>query len=82
MLHFPLRSEKVDFIEAVKTRGPTMEDAEVGHRTTSLCHLAHISIQLGGIKLAWDPDKEVFPGNDAANKLTVRPPMRGPWSLT
>lgn len=81
-LQFPLRSEKVDFIEAVKTRGPTLEDAEVGHRTTSLCHLAHISIQLGGVKLAWDPDKEVFPGNDAANKLAVRPPMRGPWSLS
>ncbi|MFO1531698.1 MAG: hypothetical protein U1F77_18665 [Kiritimatiellia bacterium] len=61
---------------------PTLEDAEVGHFHHLLCHLAHISIQLGGVKLAWDPDKEVFPGNDAANKLAVRPPMRGPWSLS
>ena len=78
---FPLRGEKEDFIQACKTRGQTMEDAEVGQRTTSLCHLAHIAIQLGGVKLAWDPDKEIFPGNDAANKLTKRPPMRAPWSF-
>ena len=80
-IHFPLKSEKEDFIDCVKNRGRTLEDEEVGHRTTSLCHLAHIAIKLGGAKLAWDPDKEVFIGNDEANKLTKRPPMRGPWTL-
>ena len=80
-IRFPLRGEKEDFIEACKTRGQTMEDAEVGQRTTSLCHLAHIAIQLGGVKLRWDPDKEVFTDNAAANQLTKRPPMRAPWSL-
>ena len=80
-MHFPLRSEKDDFIACVRSRGQTLEDAEVGQRTTSLCHLAHIAVQLGGVKLAWDPDKEVFPGNDAANKLVNRPPLRGPWKL-
>lgn len=49
--------------------------------TTSLCHLAHIAIQLGGVKLNWDPAKEAFIDNVAANKLTQRPPMRAPWSL-
>jgi hypothetical protein len=80
-IRFPLRSEKADFIEACKTRGQTIEDAEVGQRTTSLCHLAHIAIQLGGTKLRWDPDQERFPDNEAANKLLKRPPMRGPWRL-
>ena len=80
--HFPLRSEKADFIECIKSRGRTLEDEEVGQRTTSLCHLAHIAIQLGGVKLAWDPEKETFPGNAAANKLINRPPMRAPWKLT
>ncbi|MDR3676496.1 MAG: Gfo/Idh/MocA family oxidoreductase [Acidobacteriota bacterium] len=56
-IHFPLKSDKQDFIDAVKTRGQTLEDAEVGHRTTSVCHLAHISIQTGK-KLNWDPVKE------------------------
>jgi predicted dehydrogenase len=80
-IRFPLRSERADFIESVKSRKPTMEDAEVGHRTTSLCHLAHIAIQLGGKTLKWDPDKEVFPGNDTANRLLNRPTMRTPWTL-
>lgn len=71
-IHFPLKSEKQDFIDAVKTRGQTLEDAEVGHRTTSLCHLGHIAIQVGG-KLAWDPDKERFADSDAANRLIDRP---------
>jgi predicted dehydrogenase len=80
-LRFPLRSERVDFIDAVKTRGRTMEDAEVGQRTISLCHLAYVSIQRGGVTLAWDPVKERFPGDEAANRLLMPPPPRAPWSL-
>jgi myo-inositol 2-dehydrogenase / D-chiro-inositol 1-dehydrogenase len=80
-IHFPLRSEKTDFIECIKHRGRTLEDEEVGQRTTSLCHLAHIAIQLGGVKLTWDPENETFPGNATANKLINRPPMRAPWKL-
>ena len=60
-IHFPLKTEKADFIDAVKSRGQTLEDAEVGQRTTSLCHLAHISIKLGGAKLAWDRTRRHFP---------------------
>ena len=80
-IHFPLKSEKQDFIDAVKTRGQTLEDAEVGQRTTSLCHLAHIAIQLGGVSLRWDPEHETFPNQDAANKLLNRTPLRAPWRL-
>jgi hypothetical protein len=80
-IHYPLKSEKQDFIDAIKSRGQTLEDAEVGQRTTSLCHLAHISIQLGGVKLSWNPDREQFVDNAAANNLVTRPPMRKPWTL-
>ena len=79
--HLPLKHELQDFIDCVKTRGRTLENEEVGHRTTSLCHLANISIKLGGQKLRWDPDKEEFIDNDAANTLRFRPPMREPWTL-
>ena len=65
-IHFPLKSDKQDFIDAVKTRGRTLEDEEVGHRTTSLCHLGHIAIRLGQT-LKWDPQQEHFVGNDEAN---------------
>jgi len=71
-IHFPFKSDKRDFIDAVKTRGKTLEDEEVGHRTTSLCHLGHIAIQAGE-KLKWDPDKERFVDNDAANALLEKP---------
>ena len=57
----------------MKTRGRTLEDAEVGQRTISLCHLAYISIQRGGATLRWDPVKERFPDDEAANTLSDRP---------
>jgi predicted dehydrogenase len=79
-VHFPLLHEKRDFLDAVKTRGQTLADAEVGHRTASLGHLGHIAIQLGR-KLRFDPDKERFIGDDEANKLIALPPGRSPWTL-
>jgi myo-inositol 2-dehydrogenase / D-chiro-inositol 1-dehydrogenase len=79
-LHFPLLHEKRDFLNAVKTRGVTLEDAEVGHRTASLGHLGQIAVLLGR-KLKWDPDKERFLGDDEANKMLALPPGRSPWTL-
>lgn len=78
-IHLPLKDEKRDFIDAVKTRGQTLADAEVGHRTTSLCQLGHIAIQVGH-KLNWDPQAERFINDDVANRLLNRP-LRSPWSL-
>jgi len=78
-IHLPLKDEKRDFIDAVKTRGQTLADAEVGHRTTSLCQLGHIAIQMGR-KLTWDPEKERFANDEAANRLLGRP-LRSPWHL-
>ncbi len=79
-IHFPLKHEKQDFIDAIKTRGETLADAEVGHRTTSLCQLGHIAIQVGD-KLEWDPDQEEFKNNEEATKLLKRT-YRDPWKLT
>lgn len=76
-IQYPLKSDKRDFIDAVKTRGNTLADAEVGHRTTSLCQIAHIAIQVGK-PLDWDPDKETFTNSSDANKLLTRD-MREPW---
>jgi hypothetical protein len=33
-----------------------------------------------GRKLRWDPDKEEFPGDDAANQMLGRS-MRAPWAV-
>ena len=78
-IHLPLKSEKRDFIDTVKTRGQTLADAEVGHRTNSLCQIGHIAIQLGR-KLRWNPEAEKFINDDPANRLLSRP-MRSPWRL-
>jgi len=78
-VHLPVRGEKDDFIRAVRTGGTTLEDAEVGHRTTSLCLLALHSIQMNR-PLRWDPEREVFPDDPEANRLLQRP-MRAPWTL-
>jgi len=78
-IHLPLKDEKRDFIDAVKTRGQTLADAEVGHRTTSLCQLGHIAIKVGR-ELKWNPDTERFTNDDDANRLLSRS-MRSPWRL-
>jgi predicted dehydrogenase len=78
-IHFPFKSDKQDFIDAVKTREQTLEDAEVGHRTTSLCHLANIAIQVGK-KLEWDPVKERFANSPEANAFVdkwIQAPRHG-----
>ena len=81
-LRIPRRGDKADFIYCIKNNAPeeSMADAEVGHRTCSLGQIAHIAIQTGGGRLEWDPDKERFPGNDAANELLSRS-YRDPWDL-
>ena len=78
-IHLPFLSEKRDFINCVKSRARTVADAEVGHRTTSACQIAHIAIQVGR-KLTWDPVTERFPGDEEANRLLSRF-MRAPWRL-
>jgi myo-inositol 2-dehydrogenase / D-chiro-inositol 1-dehydrogenase len=71
-VHFYVKTDKQDFIDCVKSRHETLEPAEVGHRVTSLGHLGQIAIQLGQ-KLRWDPDKERFVDNDAANAMLDKP---------
>jgi len=73
-------SEKRDFLDAVKSRGQTQGDAEVGHRNTSLCHLGLAAIDLGR-KLKWDPAKELVIGDKEANKRLQPKPLRGPWQI-
>jgi myo-inositol 2-dehydrogenase / D-chiro-inositol 1-dehydrogenase len=71
-IHFSVKSDKQDFIDGVKSRTETLEPAEVGHRVTSLGHLGQIAIRLGQ-KLVWDPNKEQFLNNDAANAMIDKP---------
>jgi len=71
-VRFPVKTDKQDFIDSVKSRRETLEPAEVGHRVTSLGHLGQIAIQLGQ-KLRWDPNREQFLDNPAANAMIAKP---------
>jgi predicted dehydrogenase len=65
-----------DFFESMRSRRRPTADAEVGHRSTTLCHLVNITRELGR-KLYWDPKAERFRNDDQANKLLTRPRRRG-----
>ena len=65
-------SEKRDFLDAVKSRGRTQSDAEVGHRVTSLAHLGLAAIDLGR-KIRWDPRTETADDPEANRLLRPRP---------
>jgi hypothetical protein len=68
-----------NWLECIKTRKPPYCDEEIGHRTASLGHLTNIAFWTGQ-SLKWDPAKEEFNGNEAANRLRARA-MRAPWRI-
>ncbi|MEA3368624.1 MAG: Gfo/Idh/MocA family oxidoreductase [Planctomycetota bacterium] len=78
-VHLPRVHEKRDFLDCVRSRRHTIADAEVGHRTNSLCQVGHVAIQVGRT-LRWDPQQEVFPDDAEANRLLDRP-SRSPWTI-
>jgi predicted dehydrogenase len=69
-----------NFVDCVRSRKPPICDAEIGHRSVTVCHLGNISLRLGGRSLEWDPAREQFTGDDEANRMLSRP-MRAPWRL-
>ena len=71
--------EHRDFIDCVKSRQPCYAPAEIGHRTITIAHLGNIAMQLG-CKLQWDPEKERFVTDKAANALLSRE-QREPWTI-
>jgi predicted dehydrogenase len=68
-----------NFLECVRTRGPTAAPVEVAHRSTTICNIGAIAMRLGR-QLRWDPAAERFVGDDEANRLLSRP-YREPWRL-
>ena len=58
---------ELNFIECIHSRKPTITPADVAHRSTSVCHLGAICLDLGR-PLQWDPASERFVNDEAANK--------------
>jgi predicted dehydrogenase len=74
------KGEHDDFLKCVKSRKDPYFPVDIGHRVSSVCHLANISLKLGR-KLNWDPKAERFQSDDSANGMLDRP-MRKPWQLS
>jgi predicted dehydrogenase len=68
-----------DWLDAIRSRGKPICDVVIGCRSVSVCHLGNIAYELKR-PLKWDPPKEVFVGDDQANRLLSRS-MRSPWHL-
>ncbi|MBN1359854.1 MAG: Gfo/Idh/MocA family oxidoreductase [Sedimentisphaerales bacterium] len=67
----------VDWLDAIRKRAKPVCDIETGCRSVTVCHLGNIAYKLQR-PLRWDPEKEVFVGDDEANRLLSRS-YRSPW---
>lgn len=70
----PAREHR-DFLNAIKERRPPMYTAEALHRLCTTLHLGALAMELGR-PLKWDPVRETFPGDAAAQALMTRPQRR------
>ena len=68
-----------NFLDCVKTRQQPNADIEVGHWTTTACHLGNISLRVGQ-KVLWDAKAERITNHAEANTLVTRH-YRSPWKL-
>ncbi len=65
------------FSESVKTRRPFALNEMNGHRSCTLVNMGVVALRLGR-NLTFDPVKQVFTNDEAANAL-IDQPMRGEW---
>ncbi len=68
-----------NFFDCVVSGKDPIMTVEAGHSVAALCHLGNIARRLGR-HLKWDPEKEVFPGDDEANNY-LDEPKRKPYEL-
>jgi predicted dehydrogenase len=69
------------FLEAVKTRQPTVSPIESAVLSDAFCHVADIAIRRQ-CKLAYNVGAEKFQGDREANQRLERRTVRAPWHLS
>ena len=67
------------FTESVRTRRPFALNESNGHRSCTIVNMGVVALRLGR-DLKFDPVKQVFIGDDAANAM-IDQPMRGEWHM-
>jgi len=68
-----------NFLDAIRFGTPLLSPIDAAFNAEVACQQADIAIRLGR-KLRWDPAKEVFEGDESANRMLSRS-MRSPWHL-
>ena len=68
-----------NFLDCVRSRALTVTPVEVAHHSIMVGHLGLIAMKLGR-KVLWDPAKERFVNDPAADSYLSRP-MRGAWHV-
>ena len=76
---YPSTNHKKNWLDCIRTKKETICQAEVGHRSATVCHLANIGYRLRRA-LRWDPAMERFTDDAEANKLLATE-YRAPWKL-
>jgi predicted dehydrogenase len=69
-----------NWLDCIKSRRAPTAPAEIGHRACSTCLLHHIAMKTKR-HLHWDPAKERFINDDAANAMLSRP-QRAPYVMS
>lgn len=77
---FDLPAHHRNFFECIRNDKQPNADIEIGHLSTSLCHLGNIATRMGRI-LHFDPQKEEFTGDQEANVLIRRKYRDGHWAV-
>jgi predicted dehydrogenase len=65
-----------NWLDCIRTREQPIANAEIGHRSVSVCHLANITRAMGR-PLKWNTESELFEGDQEANGLLDRPRREG-----
>jgi hypothetical protein len=73
-------SHETDWVNSAKSGSKPICDAEVGHRTATICHIANLAYEFRR-PLEWDPVKEEFKDDFEAN-LRRGKRYRKPYELS
>jgi predicted dehydrogenase len=65
-----------NFFDCIRSRKAPICDAEVGHRSVSVCHLGAIALRLGRT-IRWNPERERFVGDREAERWVAREQRKG-----
>ena len=71
------KEHHLNWLEGIQNGTPVLSPVEIAHRACSVCLVSHIAMKIPG-RLNWDPAKERFTNNDAANKMLKRT-QRAPY---